>query len=81
MLLIVCVKILSLESSTSSPADNQVDGLPPVSNDKMKLRFMLTQSNSGAVVFSLRMGYGSIGYLATLKTVFENSSSIPGHLV
>ena len=37
---------------------------------------MVTQSNSKAVVFSLELRCGRIGYLATMKRISENSSSI-----
>ena len=37
---------------------------------------MLTKSNSGAVVFSLELRCFSVDYLPTLKTIFENFSSV-----
>ena len=42
----------------------------------MKLRFMPTKSNPGAVVSALRITSESIGCLATEKVIFENFSSV-----
>ena len=43
------------ECSTSLTDGNLVDSSPLVSSEKVELRFMLTQSNTGAVVFREEM--------------------------